>query len=185
MHPTLPPTCVDDNAGNKNKKTWNSIVQNGAGDAILLGFFSKIMKSFDLYKHEQKLDKTISSNYQYSFMSNTKWKKLFSALDIPELIFDQIILKKVNTDMPYRTWVPQKDDLEDKWVSEGENEYSYFYKEIEWIEIPKIVKPYGYENIPFKHYIQDIELIKNILEEIGKFEIEITDIGFKIFGYKT
>lgn len=137
---------------------------------------------FDLNKHEIAIDKIVSNNFSSSFMSNTKWKKLFSALDVENILLKRVLLKRVNDHEAYETYMPKKEDLEGVWVSEGKNEYNYFYKEIEWIELICTVKP---SNMPIQYFDQSIDEAEIIIRNLGQFEIERTRNGLRIYGYKT
>jgi hypothetical protein len=140
------------------------------------------MEVVDLKKHEETIDRLISHSYRSSYMSNTKWEKLFSALDVENLTLNQVLLKRVGKDEPYKTYMPKKEDLEGIWVSEGKNDCNYFYKEIEWIELLNTAKP---SNIPIQYYKQSIEEAHKIIITLGQFETEITSTGLRIYGYKT
>ena len=140
---------------------------------------------FDLREHEAQIDKTIAKNFRRPLMSNSKWRKVFSALDSSDLIMKQGILKLVSSGREHRTWTPKNTDLEDQWVSEGKGHYHYFYMEIEWIEFPRIGKPYGKENIPHAHYRQTIEEAREIIESIGILKIDETPLGCRLYGYET
>ena len=140
------------------------------------------MEAFDLQKHEEEIDKLIAREYQSSYMSNAKWRKLYSALDIDEIVLDQILLKRVDREEPYISYMPKNEDIENLWVSEGENDCNYFYKEIEWLELLKTANP---SDIPSQYYPQSIELAELIIKDLGHFEVEKTETGLKIYGYKT
>lgn len=114
-------------------------------------------------------------------MSNAKWKKLFMALDTENIFIAYVMLKKVGRKDPYITYMPKTEDLEPVWVSEGKNDFNYFYKEIEWIELINAYKP---SNIPAQYIHQTINLAAGIIHKVAQFEIEITDTGLRIYGYK-
>ncbi len=137
---------------------------------------------FDLNEHELKINKIVSEKFNSSFMSNSKWKKLFSALDLDDLVLKKVRLKCVDARDSYETYMPKKEDLEEVWVAEGANHYKYFYKEIEWIELIYTVKP---SNMPAQYYNQSIDEAENIIRTIGQFVIERTEDGLRIYGYKT
>jgi hypothetical protein len=136
---------------------------------------------FDIAKYEQKIDKLISNNFNCSYMSNSKWIKLFKALDHEHINFNHISLKKINNLESIYTYMPKSEDLETKWVSEGYNEFNYFYKEIEWIEFLTCYKP---SNIPAQYVYQSIDEVCKIISSLGQFEMVETKDGFKILGYK-
>lgn len=126
------------------------------------------MSVFDLNEYEVKIDKIISKSFSASYMSNAKWRKLFTAIDKESLSIDSFMIKRVNRDAPYRTYLPDKDDIEELWVSEGKNDCNYFYKEIEWIEFQSEVLP-----------------LTEIISSLGSFEIDNSDNKLKIYGHKT
>lgn len=144
--------------------------------------YNRQSKLFDLKEQEDRVAKLVSSKYSASFMSNTKWEKLFKALDTNDLLIKYILLKRVNRKEPYISYMPKVDDLEGIWVSEGKGECNYFYKEIEWIELIHVHKP---SNIPSQCIYQSTEVAFNVINNIGKFEIELNHSGLRIYGYKT
>ena len=82
-----------------------------------------------------------------------------------------------------RGWFTKPDELMEKYVGDyGLGPFAY--KRIEWIEIPKKGIPAGYENIPFKHWYQDVDEAERLLRSAGQFEIEHTDQGLRIYGYR-
>lgn len=140
------------------------------------------MKRFDLKEHERRIDKLIANRFSASFMSNSKWERFFSALDVDMINIRAMLLKRVGRIDPHVTYMPKKEDLEKIWVSEGYNDCSYFYKEIEWLELINVFKP---SNIPSQYVYQNIDDAESIINKIGKFEVERTPGGLRVYGYKT
>lgn len=136
---------------------------------------------FDIAKYEQKVDKLIANQFNCFYMSNSKWLKIFRALDCSGITLERISLKKVTSSTPYITYMPKSEDLEPNWVSEGSNELNYFYKEIEWVEFLACYKP---SNIPTQYVYQSIDKVSEIITNIGQFEFINTNNGLKLFGYK-
>ncbi|WMS88739.1 DUF6678 family protein [Pleionea litopenaei] len=140
------------------------------------------MKRFDLKEHERRIDKLIANRFSASFMSNSKWERFFTALDVDMINIRAMLLKRVGRIDPHVTYMPKKEDLEKIWVSEGYNDCSYFYKEIEWLELINVYKP---SNIPSQYVYQNIDDAESIINKIGKFEVERTPGGLRVYGYKT
>lgn len=126
------------------------------------------METFDLKAYEVKIDKIINQSFSTSLMSNPKWRKLFSAISTHGVAEGQINLKRVNREKPYMTYLPELEDIEELWVSEGKNDCNYFYKEIEWVEL-----------------LGNPKKINNVLDSIGQFFCSNTKSGVVIYGYKT
>ena len=153
--------------------------------------FNPNIMVYNLAEHEERVERIIRKSFTSSYMSNTKWEKLFKALDVAQMSLDIVLLKRVDRNIPYRTSMPKTRDLEGIWVSEGKNDCKYFYKEIEWMEFlysnkPVITSFYRNERI-YKEPVgcnQTIELAALIIESLGDYESEITQTGLRIYGYK-
>jgi len=121
---------------------------------------------------DEKLDKIIKRRFTTSFMSNSKWRKLFTALDLPELMLNQCYWKFVDNEHDFLGWFTKSDELMEKFVGDyGSGPFAF--KRIEWVEICKIGKPGGYEKVPFKHWDQNIKEALNVLNKIGQFELSL------------
>ncbi|WP_373416016.1 DUF6678 family protein, partial [Vibrio parahaemolyticus] len=132
---------------------------------------------------DEYLDKVIKNRFSVSLMSNAKWRKVFTVLDVPELMLNQCYWKFVDNDYEFLGWFTKSDELMEKYVGDyGSGPFAY--KRIEWLEIPKVGKPGGYENVPFKHWHQDIDGALSILNSVGHFDIELTDRGLRIYGFR-
>ena len=141
-------------------------------------------KVFDFVAHEEKVDKLIKCSFASSYMSNAKWRKCFSLLEekAPDV---QLIWKFVGAQNEgVRYGIPPIEALEEKYINSRFWYGPMYYKEIEWLEFPRVKKPYGKEKIPGAHVAQDIEQLKNELENIGSWQIEESNEGFKLYGHK-
>jgi len=72
---------------------------------------------FDFVEHDHKIDKLLKKEFSYSFMSNAKWRKLFSLLDslVPEM---QVIWKFVDSKNDgVRYGLPSLKALEDSYLN--------------------------------------------------------------------
>ncbi|HHY0552576.1 TPA: DUF6678 family protein, partial [Vibrio parahaemolyticus] len=132
---------------------------------------------------DEYLDKVIKNRFSVSLMSNAKWRKVFTVLDVSELMLNQCYWKFVDNDYEFLGWFTKSDELMEKYVGDyGSGPFAY--KRIEWLEIPKVGKPCGYENVPFKHWHQDIDEVLSILNSVGHFDTELTDRGLRIYGFR-
>jgi hypothetical protein len=141
-------------------------------------------KAFDFVEHEKKIDKLITQSFSASFSSNAKWRKCFTLLN--DVASDmQVIWKFVGAQNDgVRYGLPSVESLEEGMLSSRFWHGPMYYKEIEWIEFPKIGKPYGQENIPGAHYKQDVDAVLDALNEIGQWQIETTELGFRLYGHQ-
>ena len=141
---------------------------------------------FNFTKHSETVDKTIKQNFSISYMSNAKWKKVFKNLDAidQEEPFLQVIWKFIDNEYEHRHQLPFVSSLEDKYI----DDYFWFgplyYKEIEYIMFPKLHVPYEREQYPSLHKEQNIEKVKEQLNNIGEFKIKETEVGFKLLGHE-
>jgi len=132
---------------------------------------------------DERLNKIIRRRFKAAYMSNAKWRKFFTLLDVPELHIDQAIWKFIDDDVEVREQFTKSDELMEKYVGDyGPGPFAY--KHIEWIEIPRKGIPRGFEQIPFRHWQQDVDKAKSILMAAGEFELEETDRGLRIYGFK-
>ena len=116
-------------------------------------------------------------------MSNSKWRKFFTVLDVETLHITQAVWKFIDSETEVRGWFAKPDELMEKYVGDyGLGPFAF--KHIEWIEIPKKGIPAGYEQVPFAHWDQDIVEAERLLRSAGQFEIEHTDSGLRIYGHK-
>ena len=147
--------------------------------------FGKEMKTevFSYIDHEKKVDRLIKTQFSHAFMSNAKWRKFFTLLDRPELNITQAVWKLVGKDTEIRGWFTKKDELQEDRIDDHGAGPS-FYKEIEWVEIVAVGIPLGCEGIPAKYWTQDIAGARSLLMESGMWEIEETERGIRIYGFK-
>ena len=122
-------------------------------------------------RHEKKLEKARLN--KTSFMSNSKWEKLFHAVANSGLsLFNDSI--KYLTDDTTRPFSLKEDGL--YWggrystVDGGaRGGVPVPYKEIEWIFVPT-------QN--------DILTLKDLIDGLGLYEYDFNEDGLKIYGYK-
>jgi len=139
--------------------------------------------AFDFVAHEIKIDKIIKIEFDSKLLSNAKWRKCFSTLEnmSPEL---QVIWKFVGSqNQGVRHALPSTLALEERYLNSRFWFGPCYYKEIEWLEFPSVGKPYGKENIPGSFFQQSIHEVKDLLNAVGQWPFEETELGFRINGY--
>lgn len=134
------------------------------------------------YREDIYLDKIIKQKFSGSFMNNTKWVKLISALvrnsgEIKECrvkpIWDdgeQCRTLLINEDRKYD--FDYYDSAMESMVS-GTPTGFYAYKEIEWLDFP----------LNTSNSRQNIHFIKTLIESLGQFKLELTDERLRLYAY--
>ena len=127
----------------------------------------------------------ILQKYTRSYMSNAKWRKLFSVVHERNLAFSHCVWKLVTESEPTPGHVPDIDELGDTYVGDcGALNGPFEFREIEWILIPRSHAFRRYENAPLEHKTQQFDSIVSQIESLGQFEYELTDEGLKVYGYR-
>ena len=122
-------------------------------------------QTFDLAEHESRLDRIIARSYSASFMSNSKWRRLFLALAEPELNIRSLRWKFVGRETVATGAAPDAECLGDSYVTR--TSFAAFpYKEIEWVEIP------GLPELPAS------------VAAVGSFETAGSSNGVRLYGYR-
>jgi hypothetical protein len=140
-------------------------------------------QTFDMIAHEARLDRLIVRSFSASFMSNSKWRRLFLALATPELGINQLVWKFVGRELPVLGAAPDAECLGETIIRD--TSFAPFpYKEIEWIEIPRSYVFPGDETVPFKHRSQDPEKALPMFAALGQFEMALLPEGLRVYGYR-
>ncbi|UII33653.1 hypothetical protein LVD17_07445 [Fulvivirga ulvae] len=127
----------------------------------------------------EELDSYLHLKYSGSFMNNAKWIKLLehltSVLGAVHLYYKLVYsdeLRLTSFDAP---------DTEPFFIE------PILYKEVEWVIFPKEYKDYVSPNnlkAGLTSYNQNIEKIEQEICSIGEFEIECSNLGLKLYGYR-
>ncbi len=137
------------------------------------------MSIFECFTEEAiiQMDKNISE-FNYSYMCNSKWKKVFLAILKNKNIINDCLIVDCTNGTINKILLEKISDTPEKYVH-----HDYISQEITQGEYPT---PYKYiEYIEFsKKYNQDVVQIKNILSKIGLFEWEENNITLKLIGYR-
>ena len=125
------------------------------------------------------MDKIIEERFTSSFMNDSKWDKLIEVLtDKLDEIF--VNYKLIHDDNIGSTSF-ETPDFKPFFIEPT------FYKEVEWIEFPKIFKIEENNRTTgkyMKEQEQDIDSIEKIINQIGKFMLEKDDNSIKLFAYR-
>ena len=131
----------------------------------------------------EHIRKVIKKRFSASYMSDAKWRKLFLALAPLEL--KQAYWKFVDLDDEFSDRFVEADDIMEEYVGDcGIAGGPFAYQRIEWIEIPAIGRHPIYKTIPHMEFEQNIQEVKNKLDEIGLFEVHQTERGIRVYAYR-
>lgn len=125
------------------------------------------------------IDKKIQEKFTSSFMSDSKWNKLIEALtdELDEIFVNYKLIHDNN--VRFTSFVTP--DFKPFFIEPT------FYKEVEWIEFPKIFNIEQNKRTTrkfIKEKMQDIDSIERIINSIGKFMIEREENSIKLYAYR-
>ncbi|MBX9665401.1 DUF6678 family protein [Novosphingobium sp.] len=134
----------------------------------------------------ERLGRLARARYSHALMSDTKWRKLFSAVDEAGLSPKRIVAKFI--DRQHVSQMKWPGDLAmwppHPWIDTfalGPIEL----RSIEWILIPSLFhEERGARGVPPREVRQDFEAIGLLLESLGQFPLEVSAEGLRIIGYK-
>lgn len=119
-----------------------------------------------------------------SFMNNTKWFKLFTAIENEKIKIHSAHIKFLLTDRTYKFHFGGFNQTGFGDVSELG---PFNFNEIEWILIPEKYEAERWnrnEKLTSEIIFQPLEKLEQIMNALGQFEYDITEEGLKIYGYK-
>lgn len=142
-------------------------------------------------KYKARLDKKLAE-FRFGFMSDAKWRKLFSAICAEGSparqceIYDFFgsCVNEIRFALPAADYAQ---GICENYISQRltTSEKPTLYAEIEYIEFAKF---YDFASrgalLPPEHKSQDLDAIARYLERLGKFEMEPGEQSLKIYGYK-
>ena len=131
----------------------------------------------------EREDRVIRANTRASLMSDTKWRKLLSALDRPELGLKQCIIKFVGApgekvvNRPSALYPPHP------WIDTIEFG-PIPLRSIEWMLFPRVAEyRRGNRRVPKQRMEQDVEEAARIVGALGRYPAELSERGLLIAGY--
>jgi len=132
----------------------------------------------DINEIQRRVDKKISDALS-ALMSNAKWRKLLIEIDGKAF---GLKWKFVNSDEIYTAQVPV---LLEKTFGDC-LPYPYGpYREIEWLLIPmEYSHPNSDEYRSLANTRNDLQFIRNVIDSLGQYPVELSGEGLKIIGYK-
>jgi hypothetical protein len=137
------------------------------------------MSQSDAQSEDEKYRKALS-NYSASFMSDSKWLRLFRAINAAGISLPKVQWSYIDSD--HSDWIsfPEEHDLSAHRFADGKFQ-PFEYRWIESIFIPRRyqeIADVGYEEE------QDADSVIEALSAAGQFEIAQSEDGITIYGYK-
>lgn len=129
-------------------------------------------------KQHQRLDDLIARRFAASNMSNTKWVKLLKSAAVFAEKVPYLTVKLVyGSEIQHTFTESYPEHVDDFWFREP-----IIYKEIEWLEFPKVQRLVKSEDV-LTDFHQDLKGLKAYLESVAQFPLEETETGLRIVGY--
>ena len=126
------------------------------------------------------IDRIIEERFTVSLMSDSKWDKLVEAL-CDEFIDGIYINYKLVYDEAIYNRILDMADFKPFFVEPT------LYKEVEWIEFPSQYEDYVSKNnlkAGFTTYSQNIDAIKDSINNVGKFELVSEAKKVRLYAYR-
>ncbi|MEW7292899.1 hypothetical protein [Aquimarina sp. 2304DJ70-9] len=143
------------------------------------------MRTKKAKKYDEQLDREIEkavSRFSEHLMSNSKWVRLIDTLVDNASKIKKIEFKKVQKNQIGELYLTEGTTYGfDYWQNgfEGHNSFGCWlvFKEIEYLVFPKVVNS-------DKQLEQDLTEIKDLIDKVGQFFLDIDDNGIKLICYK-
>jgi hypothetical protein len=120
-----------------------------------------------------------AAKYSVSYMSDTKWRKLFLAVHRAGVGIERAIWRFIDSDRPFEMGLPREDELDATMIRDGRFQPTE-YKWIESIFVPSEYRPradVGYTKR------QDVDGLVKVLQSVADFMLEKRLDGVAILGY--
>jgi hypothetical protein len=115
-------------------------------------------------------------------MSDTKWRKLFSAMDDAGVELDQVIVKFIDVPELKVMDFPSTSSLHPPmpWVDSQFGPIEL--RAIEWLDIPAVARSPRLSNVPAREIAQDIAAAEAILRHLN-CNFVASPTGLRVVGY--
>lgn len=134
----------------------------------------------------ERIARVARARFSHALMSDTKWRKIFAAVNEAGLSPQWIAAKFIESEhIGLLRWsgigtmgAPHA------WIDTFERG-PIELRSIEWILVPSVYsEERGSPGVPPREVRQDFEAIRLLLESLGQFPLEVSAEGLRIIGYK-
>ena len=135
------------------------------------------------YYRERRM---VRRDFRASLMSNTKWRKLFLAVERLNLALPVCKIKWIDVEVPQTLRTPRSRDLYPPRPFVIAHEFGpYALCSIEWLEFPRVAtqEGHGRNHDAGTTYIQDVDRAEQALRLVARFPAENTPEGLRIIGH--
>ena len=116
-------------------------------------------------------------------MSDTKWRRLFLALAVPDCDVRQGVFQFFRAPAERRMALPGEAMLAARWVLDSAEIGPYPYSSIVWLDLLPWALPPGRECVPAAWRRQNLGHARRLLETLGRLPIEESEGGLRIRAY--
>ena len=133
----------------------------------------------------QRLARRARREFSHALMSDTKWRKVLTAVDQAGLAPQRIMVKFIDASEPTAMVWPGLTAQYPPWPWIGTGIGHVELRAIEWLLIP-ITFPVrrGAANVPPGEVQQNVDAIEELITSLGQFPLERSAEGLKIVGYR-
>jgi hypothetical protein len=135
----------------------------------------------------KRLSRFTRQRFSHALMSDTKWRKLFTAVNDSAWQASLVVVKFVgsdNAEPKYMRWPgPNSFWPPSEWIDTVEFG-PIELRSIEWLMIPAAVVARRLAELAKPGALQDLAAIESALKRVGQFPLETTPDGLKIIGYR-
>lgn len=126
----------------------------------------------------------VPEGFRASLMSDTKWRKLFRALEPLQVHVCRI--KWIDSEEVVQLQMPSGADLSPPRPYVDSSRGPFALRLVEWLEFPREVVqwPPAYPGAPLTGVRQQVDEAHALLESLGAFPMELTAGGLRIIGHQ-
>lgn len=133
----------------------------------------------------ERLGRLARSEFPHALMSDSKWRKLFAAVDRAGLAPERILVKFIDVGDIKSMRFPRESALHPPRPYVDTPEFGPIeLRSIEWLLIPRQAYFPGDDSLPAPVVEQDIDAIRKVVASLGQFPLEQMEDGLKVIGYR-
>lgn len=129
--------------------------------------------------HPDQRHEELAAKYQYSFMSDTKWRRAFTAIAGSGVKIERAIWRFIDGEAPWETGLPSVEELDERRLRDGR----FQPVEYRWIESIFIPRTFRRRKEIVLDIEQPVDAVIDALRREGDFFLQIRDEGVTVVGY--